>query len=83
VRDEAPYDERRVLYHPWSVGDVNGPAFGGGFVDLQIPILLGAIAIVAVTFYARRLGAPAPLLLVLVGVLVSFLPWMDARMWIS
>jgi hypothetical protein len=52
-------------------------------VDLQIPILLGAIAIVAVTFYARRLGAPAPLLLVLVGVLVSFLPWMDARMWIS
>jgi hypothetical protein len=60
---------------------VNGPAFGGGFVNLQIPILLGAIAIVAVTFYARRLGAPAPLLLV--GVLVSFLPWMDARMWIS
>ncbi|HET9661347.1 MAG TPA: sodium:proton antiporter [Thermomicrobiales bacterium] len=44
-------------------------------MELQIPILLGAIAIVVVTFSSRRLGAPAPLLLVLVGVLVSFLPW--------
>lgn len=44
-------------------------------MDLQFPILLGAIAIVVVTFSSRRLGAPAPLLLVLVGVLVSFLPW--------
>ena len=44
-------------------------------MELQIPILLGAIAIVVVTFSSRRLGAPAPLLLVLAGVLVSFLPW--------
>ncbi len=52
----------------------------GGRMELQIPILLGAIAIVVVTFSSRRLGAPAPLLLVLVGVLVSFLPWVgDVR----
>lgn len=44
-------------------------------MDLQFPILLGAIAIVVVTYFSRRLGASAPLLLVLVGVLVSFLPW--------
>lgn len=44
-------------------------------MELQIPILLGAIAIVAISFWSRRLGAPSSLLLVLVGVLVSFLPW--------
>lgn len=49
-------------------------------MELQIPILLGVLAIVAVSYYSRRLGASAPLLLVLLGVLVSFLPWVgDVR----
>lgn len=49
-------------------------------MELQIPILLGAIAIVVVNVASRRLGAPAPLLLVLAGVLVSFLPFVgDVR----
>ena len=43
-------------------------------MDLLVPIVLGVAVIVAVTVASHRLGIAAPLLLVVVGVAVSFIP---------
>ncbi|HWK91841.1 MAG TPA: sodium:proton antiporter [Luteimicrobium sp.] len=47
-------------------------------MDLAIPLVLGAIAVIVVTAFAPRLGIAAPLILVVVGVAVSFLPFVSA-----
>ncbi|WP_309133996.1 sodium:proton antiporter [Cellulomonas sp.] len=44
-------------------------------MDLLVAIVLGVVVIVAVTSFAPRVGVAAPLLLVLVGIGVSFLPF--------
>ncbi|MGC5165634.1 cation:proton antiporter [Luteimicrobium sp. DT211] len=47
-------------------------------MDLAIPLVLGALAVIVVTAFAPRLGIAAPLILVVVGVAVSFLPFVSA-----
>ena len=47
-------------------------------MDLAIPLVLGALAVITVTAFAPRLGIAAPLILVVVGVAVSFLPFVSA-----
>jgi CPA1 family monovalent cation:H+ antiporter len=49
-------------------------------VELTVPavIVLGALAIIAVTSLAPRIGVSAPLILVVAGVAVSFLPFVRA-----
>ena len=44
-------------------------------VDLFLAILLGVVAVIAVTALARQAGVAAPLALMVVGVLVSMLPF--------
>ena len=43
-------------------------------MELLLPIVVGVAAIVAVTVLSQRIGIAAPLLLVLVGVGISFIP---------
>lgn len=43
-------------------------------MELLVPVVLGVAAIVAVTVVSQRLGIAAPLLLVALGVAVSFIP---------
>ncbi|PJI93605.1 cation:proton antiporter [Luteimicrobium subarcticum] len=47
-------------------------------MNLALAIVLGALAVIGVTASSRRLGVAAPLVLVLLGVGVSFLPFVDA-----
>ncbi|WP_214405167.1 cation:proton antiporter [Pseudonocardia lacus] len=47
-------------------------------MDLLVVVVLAVVAIVAVTSLAPRVGVAAPLLLVLLGVVVSFLPFVPA-----
>jgi CPA1 family monovalent cation:H+ antiporter len=47
-------------------------------VDLAVALVLGALAVIIVTAFAPRLGIAAPLILVGVGVAVSFLPFVSA-----
>jgi len=48
---------------------------GGVTVELLVVAVLGLLAIAAATAIGPRLGVSAPLLLVIVGILVSFLPF--------
>ncbi len=45
---------------------------------MLIAFVLGAVAVIVVNMFSRRLGIAAPLLLVLAGVAVSFLPFVPA-----